>query len=209
MRVDSLTRERYGLVPTRNDPPPRIVGRITRELVGVADLVWTRVRPHRCDARPWVVGVLAAALVGCSDPAPPEPSPANSDPGSLTITASLTQYRVDEALHRVQVKLRQAADAPAVQLREVAVRLPGFEDGPVRALESSTRPGGALDLPVVYGAARCHDEPPQGDATAILLLDVAGQVEVTLDDPFGLVGRLWQRECDVLRRARRGDGRAR
>ncbi len=130
----------------------------------------------------------ATCLAACSAP---------DEPADPAITASLTQYRVDEAQHRVQVKLRQEAGARAVRVTEVVVRLPGFADGPVRRFDSSTRSGGALDLPAVYGPAQCRgDAPVSGAPTAVLRLDGV-DVEVRIDDPHGLAERLWRRECAV------------
>lgn len=146
------------------------------------------------------VGVLL--LAGCADSTREQP------PADVRLSASLTQYRVDEGLHRVQVKLSQREGAEAVEVLEVAVRLPGFEDGPPRELASSTRPGAVLDLPAEYGAAVCPegDAPavgsdsaaPAGTATAVLRIEGHdAAVELEMDDPNSRSALLWRRECSV------------
>lgn len=145
--------------------------------------------------------VCVLAFAGCTSGGTEAP---RSDP---KLSASLTRYRVDEAQHRVQVKLRQGGGVDAVQVGEVAVRLPGFEDGPVRELDSSSRPGGVLDLPAVFGAAVCPEgdaavgtgmQAPTGSSTAVLRVDgLDDTVELEMDDPNGLAERLWRRECSV------------
>lgn len=150
-----------------------------------------------------LVTVCVLALVACSSGS--AQGPVSDPPPGPGLSASLTQYRIDEAQRRVQVKLRQDPDAGPVVVRELSVRMPGFAEGEVRELDSSSRPGAVVDLPVVYGEASCPGaatdlaaSAPSGVVTARLRLEGHDDlVELVLDDPFGLPSRLWRQECAV------------
>lgn len=139
---------------------------------------------------------LTASLLvaSCSSPAPPTVPGPVAEPA---IAAELVQYRRDEALHQMQVKVTNTGTREVVVDR-VAVWLPGFDDVPPSEPGTVLGPGRRVDLPVVYGAARCEGGRPGSttDSPVVRLhLDGAAKaVEVEPADE-GLLARLAAAEC--------------
>lgn len=142
--------------------------------------------------RALAVGAVLAVAAGCGASAE-EP---RDDP---SVAAELLQYRRDEALHQLQVKLANAGDR-AVTVDRFELDLPGFEAVPAGEPGSRLDPGRRVDLPLVYGAARCASGAPAdrtaGDPALRVWLDGADEpVEVEPADPRDMLGRLVTGEC--------------
>lgn len=151
-----------------------------------------------------VAVVLATGLAACTPD--DEPSTASSI-DAPTLTGELTRYRRDEALRRLQVKLGQAEGEDAVEVESLTLVLPGYDDGPPSELDSTSRPGGAVDLPVQLGDAVCpaagesttEDAVPDGPLVAVVTVaGVAEPIEIELTDPDGVGPQTWSRECSSL-----------
>lgn len=150
------------------------------------------------------VVVALGLLTGCTGDIP------RDDGVSLpSLTGELTRYRRDEALRRLQVKLEQAAGEAPAQVQSLRFSLPGYADGPVSEIDSESRPGAVVDLPVTLGDPRCpeagapttREAVPAGTAVAVatvLTEDGPRDVEITLTDPDEVGPQTWSRECSAL-----------
>ena len=141
--------------------------------------------------RVWATAVLALVLVGCG-------AEGDVGPADVTVSAELVQYRSDEALHRVQVKVTNGGDTATVVDRFL-LTLPGFADVPAREPDARLEAGRRVDLPLVFGTASCDGAEPvavRGTPSVRLWLDGSTDpVEVEAADPGGLVPRLAAEEC--------------
>lgn len=136
-------------------------------------------------------------LTACGAPSAPDPQPQRSaEPAQ--VSAELQQYRRDEALHQLQVKVAGVGTREVV-IDRVALTLPGFDDVPAFEPGTVLAPGRRADLRVVYGAARCEgDRPVSAEGAEVVRLDLDGAdqpVEVEASDPRGLLVRLAEQEC--------------
>lgn len=142
--------------------------------------------------------VLAvAALVLTTSCSPPDREPAPEPAAEPSVSVELVQYRRDEALHQLQVKVTNAGTREVV-LDRLRVGLPGFADVPPSDPGAALAPGRRVDLPVVYGAARCQgDRPASSGEPAVVSLHVDGASEPVELHPTGgdLLSRLATREC--------------
>ena len=142
-------------------------------------------------------GLVAAVIVlaGCS--AAPSPSPAGSASSSgpeRLVTGALLQYRRDEPARRLQVRL--TASEAGVVVEQLTFVTPGWPAAAATPNEVELRPGTAVDLPVVLGAADCSGPPGAAEAE-VVVRDPAGAsrtLRVPLDDG-GLVRRLHAEDC--------------
>ena len=147
------------------------------------------------------VAVLLVTTACSAREDPPVAQGADRVPGASSLSATLTRYSSDVIPRRVQVQVRQG-DGPAVRLTEVEVRLPGFDGTPRRELDTLSRPGGAVDLPVPLGAVRCpppgEPAPEEGKPVAVRLAVGPDEwVDLEAADPTGLLARLHSSECAV------------
>ncbi len=158
-----------------------------------------------------VVGLLPlAALQACTATGEDATGDASGVSASAPpLSGELTRYRRDEALRRLQVKLGQAEGEPAVQVVSLRLSLPGYEDGPESDLDSTSRPGSVVDLPVQLGDPVCpraggpttEDAVPSGTAVAVATVrgsDGPVEVEIAVTDPDGVGPQTWSRECSSL-----------
>lgn len=142
-----------------------------------------------------VVGLCAvlATLSGCSSAV--EPRPARTGSGAApSLSASITQYTSDVLPRRLQVQVHQGA-GPAVTMRAVVVRVPGFAGTVRQELDDLTRPNGTIDLPIPLGRAECP--AVARSPVQVELRTTAGVLRLTAIDPDGLVRRLHAEECAV------------
>lgn len=109
------------------------------------------------------LAVTAAALAGCgreTAAAPPEPSSspraaAPSEPSATAeLSATVLQYRSDEARGVVQVKVSNDGEVP-VRIASVTLDAPGFATVERAEPDAELAPGRRVDLPVAYGDVRC------------------------------------------------------
>lgn len=153
-----------------------------------------------------VVGV--AVVVAACAPARPVATPASTGPSVTAaaaapdgLSASLVQYRRDQARRFVEVKVANAGP-DALDVTLVGVTLPGFTDTGRVDRSTTVAAGRRVDLPVPLGEPVC-DEPPDGGAVAQFDVTVGtGRIvrtTVPVDDD-GLLVRLHGFDC-ALRRA--------
>lgn len=134
---------------------------------------------------------------------------ATPSPAPVPLEVALTQYRSDQALRRVQVKVTNTGAEP-VRVDAVRLDADGFTPEPPTPKDAVLGPGGRVDLPVPLGAPRCPPadrapaatpEPPvsAGEARVDARIRVgdAPARDVTLDlpAPDPLLDRLLAVEC--------------
>lgn len=152
-----------------------------------------------------VLVLLAVLLAGCASSADPSADPSGEGSGtsgvagSQSLSVTLVRYRSDIEPRRVQVRVEQGA-GPAVRLRGVEVEVPGFAGTSRRDLDTASRPGAALDLPVPLGAVSCPaaggPPPEDGPATVRLVVGEGRDVlELEAQDPKDVMPRLREAEC--------------
>jgi hypothetical protein len=155
-----------------------------------------------------VAGLSLAALTSCEAVDEPLP-PAAAGAAAPTLTGELTRYRRDEALRRLQVKLGQPAGEEPVVVSALRLSVPGYGDGPPSELDTQSRPGAVVDLPVGLGEPVCpgagepatEDAVPSGEPVAVATLDGPDgpqEVRIALTDPDGVGPQTWSRECSTL-----------
>jgi hypothetical protein len=152
--------------------------------------------------------VLATGLTACTPGEQPSEGPTEGSSATVpTLTGELTRYRRDEALRRLQVKLGQPEGEDPVEVESLSLTLPGYDHGPPSELDSTSRPGAAVDLPVQLGDAICpaaggattEDAVPDGPLVAVVTVaGLAEPVEIELTDPDGVGPQTWSRECSSL-----------
>lgn len=153
------------------------------------------------------VGVAAVLLAGCSaaqpSTAPPDPpsDAIRTAPPPDGLSASLVQYRRDQAPRLVEVKLANAGTSPLdITLQEVT--LPGFTGSGAVDHTTDLKADRRVDLPVPLGDPLC-DEAPDGTAMAQVEIDDGSggitRTAVPVDDD-GLLTRLHTFDC-ALRQA--------
>lgn len=141
--------------------------------------------------------VLATACSGRQDPA--TATGAGQVAGASSLSATLARYRSDIEPRRIQVRVEQG-DGPAVPLRGIELEVPGFAATTRRDLDTASRPGAAVDLPVPLGAVRCPapGQPPAegGPVTVRLAVGERGDpLDLVVRDPQDLATRLRETEC--------------
>lgn len=116
------------------------------------------------------------------------------------LSASLVQYRRDQAEHQVQVKLANAGDE-VLAITLVDVTLHGY--GPTGAVDRTTTLRGhrRVDLPVPLGSPRCDGAVDGGSHARVAVTDASGRtVRASLPiDDAGLLARLRRFDCAVQR----------
>jgi hypothetical protein len=109
----------------------------------------------------------------------------------------VSQNGRDVHVRRIQVNVRQESGQPLHLLAITAV-VPGFEGDSRRELDTSTRPGGGLDLPVTLGEAQCDDPSSGGSVAVTLTVDgLDDPVSVEAPDQNGALARLHSTECNA------------
>lgn len=141
---------------------------------------------HRRSA---LVLAAAAALGACA--CPPAAAPA--------LSAELTQYRRDQLLQRVQVKLANDGRAD-VRVESLGLDAPGFAPLPAVDHDTVLHPGLDVDLPVPYGAVDCGVATSgDTDGTAVARVRVGDgqpqQVRVPLPATGEVLALVRRREC--------------
>lgn len=159
---------------------------------------------HTLTATAVGVAVMLAACAPAQQAAMPSSAPtratATAEPPD-GLSASLVQYRRDQARRVVEVKLANAG-AAALRITLLDVTLPGFtETGPV-GRTTNLKADRRVDLPVPLGEPVC-EEPVDGSAVARLEVSprTGGTVRTVVPvDDDGLLARLHGFDC-ALRRA--------
>jgi hypothetical protein len=125
---------------------------------------------------------LLLALAACGESAPPP-----------ALQAEVTQYRRDQALGQVQVKLTSTGGAVVVERLRLEAR--GFAPGPDVDRGTRLPPGRAVDLPTPYGELRC-DEQPDGGRAVVTVRRGEQRHEVSVPVPGGgVLALVHDREC--------------
>jgi hypothetical protein len=145
--------------------------------------------PRSCARRSALLLAAVTAVGACS----PGPSP--------SLSAELTQYRRDQPLLRVQVKLSNEGDTDLV-VESLRLAARGFAPLPHTETDATLRPGVDVDLPVPHGAVDCEVAVPAGitDGTAVARVRVgdgeAQEVRVPLPSKGQVLALVRRRECD-------------
>lgn len=174
----------------------------------------SRVPPH---ARSWqtsaviservvmalAVAILLTACSGVSGQEAPSPSPAPARTGHAVdgLTATVVQYTRDRPARTVQVKLTNASgDELDVTLTEP--RLRGFAAASAPDRTSHLQPDRRVDVPVALGEPFC-DAPADGRSEVVVrgttVDGVSVERSVPIDDEDGLLERVHEHDCAVLR----------
>ncbi|WP_433048633.1 hypothetical protein [Dactylosporangium sp. CS-033363] len=139
--------------------------------------------------------VLVAALGACSSPKPAQ------TPG-FKLRVELTQGRVDEVRHTVQISMHNDGPAKLV-VQQVELKAPSFKGTePVKA-DAWLPPGGLqVDVPVSYGTGICQgdDLKPHaaGSKVSLRILtedNKTHNVDVPLADPNPMLDKLLGIDC--------------
>lgn len=149
-------------------------------------------------ARALVAGAVVLALTSCSSGQEDDRPDASVVSASSTLSATVSQNGRDVHARRIQIKVRQVS-GPPLQLGGISAVVPGFAGDSHRDLETSTRPGGGLDLPVLLGETDCSKTSTQG--AVVVTLTVAGldgPVSLEAPDTGGALARLHSTECNAL-----------
>lgn len=148
-------------------------------------------------------GAVAAALLfavvdlaGCVREGESPPDAAASPP---PVDASIVQYRRDEALRRVGVRVSNLGSEPLHVVR-LALSVPGFASAPAVRKDSPILPGLTVNLPIPYGDPRCAAATPRAGRPAVVLRMRVGtrrlhDVRLTPRDPDTVLQRILEQEC--------------
>jgi hypothetical protein len=149
-----------------------------------------------------VAGVsLLLVLTGCSGTSGSDATPAEvAAPAGVSV--SVLQYRSDQAVRRIQLKVRNDGTAP-VTVIGASLTAPGFvgdaawtsRGGPD---DATIGPGEATDLPAALPAeVTCANTPRPGSATARLRLrgTAATSRPLPVTDPYQALTTVYARDC--------------
>lgn len=150
--------------------------------------------------RKTLIFAMAVIVAGCGSPGPAAPAapPPTSPPAGVSV--SLAQYRSDEAVHALQVAVRNTGETP-VYFADIQLVTPSFKTLPPARADAVIRKTERTDLPLVYGAANCSPEglPPVRPATVVAHVRTGSEqprkVVFTVPHPDPLLTRLLRDEC--------------
>ncbi|MEV0592254.1 hypothetical protein [Nonomuraea cavernae] len=144
---------------------------------------------------------LAASVVllsGCA--AAQQPVQPSTDPPA-GVSVSLGQWRSDEAVHRLQVAVRNATDTP-VHFSDLQLVTPDFATLPPEPTDATIKRTERTDLPIPFGAAVCSPDGLPGasrPATVVAHLRTGSEpsrkVVFALPASDPLLSRLLRDEC--------------
>ncbi|GAA3268218.1 hypothetical protein Dvina_42655 [Dactylosporangium vinaceum] len=145
-----------------------------------------------------LVAILALALSGCGSGKPDKPQKPD-----LKVRVELTQGRVDEVRHTVQISMHNDGPAKLV-VQQLELKAPSFKDGagPVKA-DAWLPPGGLqVDVPVSYGTGICtgDDLKPRAAASTVEMRvqtedGRVTDVTVPVADPNPMLDKLLAIDC--------------
>jgi hypothetical protein len=146
-----------------------------------------------------LAGTVAAA--GCAQAPSPVPDTSATAASDGPLSAQVTQFRRDQPLRRVQLRLHNAGSEP-VALDAVRLDAPAFAALPDTPRTTRLPPGARVDVPVPYGEVDCAAPLEGADgAVAVATLRIgdgaARQLRVPLGDAGGALARVRERECAV------------
>lgn len=157
-----------------------------------------------------MVAAVLAACTGASAPqAAPSPSVTPSPPAASTpaehpvdgLTATVVQYTRDRPARVVQVKLANTS-AHTLDVTVLEARLQGFVSADPPARTSHLEPDRRVDVPVALGRPACA-APARGRSAVVVRATTADSVSVRrsvpIDDADGLLERVHELDCDVVR----------
>ncbi len=143
------------------------------------------------------LGLAVLVLASCSPVGGDDPPEAAVLAASSTLSATVSQNGRDVHARRIQIKVRQESGAP-LRLGAISAVVPGFAAEPRRDLETSTRPGSGLDLPVPLGETDCAATSTGGSVMVTLTVTGLDQpVSLEAPDTNGALARLHSTECNA------------
>jgi hypothetical protein len=157
---------------------------------------------------------------GPPETAPPETGPPETDapapettvsvppatPNELGLRAVVDQFREDEILHLLQVRVTNTSQSK-VRLTSVQLDWPGMTVVPPTPRSDLLSPGQVLDVPISYGVAVCSETPPGVDevppstpAVAVATAkpgdaDPEVTTEIPIADQLHIFGRIYPTSC--------------
>ncbi|MPQ98664.1 hypothetical protein GB931_12180 [Modestobacter sp. I12A-02628] len=147
-----------------------------------------------------VLLLVALAVAGCSSPAAEPAAPSSSSvvaslPAVPGISAEVVRLRTDEAVGgQFQLRVTNTGDGPFT-VTSVALRSPGFDADPSRAVDVDIDAGRTIDLPVRYGSARCADTAGPAGAALDLRRADGSTAQVLVPLTGGTLQQVFDEEC--------------
>jgi hypothetical protein len=149
-----------------------------------------------------LVAIGGAALSGAGPGGAPTATPSVAGAGAVKLRVTLTQGRVDEVRHSVQVSMFNDGPQKLV-VEQVELQAPSFKGvGPVPVNAWLPVGGLQVDVPVLYGTGICSgDDLKPRSAPAHVLLKVhtedgrPSDVRLALSDPYPILDKLLAIDC--------------
>lgn len=183
-------------------PECRRVGWLAATLVALALTACRESAPARVAATPAAspVATAASAATPAALAGAAIESASSGDPAPPALSATVLQYRRDQALGIVQVKVSNDGEVP-VRIDEIRLDAPGFAALEPSRPAAELDPGRRVDLPLAYGEIHCDDGGATAGEDVAVALDVgaAGGPATALRLPLprvDVLDRVGTAECD-------------
>jgi len=191
---DALPASTTAVAPTTNAP-------------STTDAPTTTAAPTTTTAAPTTTAVADTTAPPTTSAAPVTTSSVPpATPNELGLRAVLDQFREDEILHLLQVRVTNTSDAK-IRLTSVQLDWPGMTVVSPTPRSDLLSPGQVLDVPISYGVAVCSETPPGVDETPpdapIVAVATAKQgdagpdvtTEIPIADQLHILGRVYPTSC--------------
>lgn len=138
--------------------------------------------------------LVATVLAGCSSSADDDQaSPSSTSSADTSLSATMTQSRVNEGTRTINAELTNTSDEP-VTVQSIALDSNRF--APLAPAEKGSvfAPDQTIDLAIEYGEPTCDGDLTQASYTATL--SDGSTVELSIDrDGMAWLDRLYSKEC--------------